>query len=203
MSFSENLKEVFIVTNHRFHSQFSSWVNNYTSSLKIKVLDDGTLNNDDRLGAVRDLYFVLQQEAINDDVLIIAGDNLFEFSLSDLIALSLKKKKSVIAFHNLKDKEKVKGKYGVGILEGTKIVRFEEKPQQPQSSLAATVCYLLLKQDLPLIERALKEGKPDNPGDFVKYLIRYSQVHGFVFTESWFDVGSFESLREAEEVYKL
>jgi len=198
----KEVEEVFIVTNHRFYDQFRVWLNHHPYPQKIKLLDDGTVNNTDRLGAVGDINFVLQEEEINDHLLIIAGDNLFEFPLSRLLALSKEKKKSVIAFHDLKDKEKLKDKYGVGILKGSKLINFEEKPRQPKSSLAATVCYLLLKSDLHLIEKSLQEGKADNPGDLIKFLTKHSEVHGLVFAEPWFDVGSFESLQAAQEVYR-
>ncbi len=198
----KEVEEVFIVTNHRFYDNFRIWLNHSPYSKKVKLLDDGTLNNTDRLGAVGDLNFVLQEEEIKDDLLIIAGDNLFEFPLSRLIAASIEKKRSVMAFHDFKDKEKIKGKYGVGVLSGSKLTHFEEKPLQPKSSLASTGCYLLLKKDLPLIEKSLLEGKADNPGDLIKFLTKHSEVHGLVFDEPWFDVGSFESLQAAQEVYQ-
>ena len=195
------IQEVLIVTNHRFYDMFKVWLNHLTYSKKITLLDDGTLNNDDRLGAVGDINFALKEKEINEDLLVIAGDNLFGFSLKAFLAFFAKKKASVVAFHDLHDKEKVKGRYGVGVLEGSKVMQFQEKPQQPLSTLAATACYVFKKEDLPLVEKSIELGKADNPGDLVRWLVQKSEVHGYVFTEHWFDVGTFESLKDVEEMY--
>ncbi len=196
------LKEVFIVTNHRFYDTFRIWLNHYNSSLKIKLIDDGTLSNDDRLGAVGDINFVLKEEDLNEDLLVIAGDNLFGFSLPHFIDFFKAKSKTIVAFHDLKDMEKVRKKFGVGILDGSKVLAFEEKPPQPKSSLASTACYLFAKKDLGHIEKSITIGKANNPGDLIKYLVKESEVHGFVFYQHWFDVGSFESLEEANKTFK-
>ena len=196
------LNEIFIVTNHRFYDHFRVWLNHYTAPVPVKLIDDGTLSNEDRLGAIGDLNFVLKEEDINDPLLVIAGDNLFGFSLRKFVDFSQKKRDcSVVAFHDLRDPEKVKGKFGVGILNSSKIIDFEEKPLRPKSSLASTACYLFNKEDLHLVEKALEQGRADNSGDLIQYLVEHSEVHGYVFTEHWFDVGSAESLRAAEEEY--
>ena len=193
---------IYVVTNNRFYSSFKEWSFHKEKSIPIKIINDGTSTNEDRLGAVGDIHFVLNQEEIEDDLVVIAGDNLFGFSLSGFVHFFHEQDAgSVVAFRDLKDREKVRGKYGVGILEGSKVVGFEEKPLQPQSTLASTACYLFNKQDLPLVEQSIKQGKADNPGDLVRFLTTYSTVHGFVFTEHWFDIGSFESLEEAQSVY--
>jgi len=199
----DEINEIFIVTNARFYDHFKIWLNQNKLTPKVKIINDGTLNNEDRLGAVGDINYVIKEESVDDDLLVIAGDNLFGFKLTNLIDLHQQKgKKSVVAFHDLKSIEKIKGKYGVGQLDGSRIVGFQEKPLQPESSLAATACYLFNKEDLKLVERSIEQGYADNSGDLVRYLINKSEVHGFVFDEHWFDVGSFESLQEAEEVYK-
>ena len=198
----KGLKEVFVVTNHRFYDRFRSWLVYYTAPFKIKLIDDGTLSNEDRLGAIGDLNFVLKEEEINEDLMVIAGDNIFGFSLKEFTNFFKNKKKSIVAFRDLKDKEKIKGKLGAGILEGSQVVDFEEKPLEPRSTLAATACYIFSQEDLSLVEKALEQGKADRPGDLVKFLLKSSEVHGFVTEEHWFDIGSFESLQEAENFYK-
>ena len=195
------VSEVFIVTNHRFYDQFRVWSNHFPFPKKITLIDDGTLSNTDRLGAVGDINFVLRERDIKEDLLVIAGDNLFGFSLRSFLNFYNADRKSVVALKDLRDPEKIKGRYGVGLLEGRKVIAFEEKPVRPRSTLAATACYLFTKNDLSLVEKSIYQGKADNPGDLVKYLVKESEVHGFVFNEHWFDVGSFESLREAEELY--
>src|SRR3989344_5791500 len=198
----KRVTRVYIVTNDKFYPAFTNWVKNYKTPFRVKILNDGTKNNEDRLGAVGDIHFVVQQEKINDDLLVIAGDNLFGFSLSAFTDFFKNKNSSVVAFHDLKDENKVKGKYGVGIVQGSKIIDFEEKPAEPKSSLASTACYFFKKNDLPHIQDLVKMGKVDAPGNLIKYLATQSQVHAFVFDEHWFDVGTFESLAEAQKVYE-
>lgn len=197
----KEIKEILVVTNHRFYDHFRIWLNHYQYPKSIKIIDDGTLSNDDRLGAVGDINYVLKEVEINEDLLVIAGDNLFGFSLKKFVEFFGSKKKSTVALYDLKDLEKVKGKYGVGVLNGTKLINFEEKPLRPSSSLAATACYIFNKEDLKLVQQSIEQGKADNPGDLVKFLVKNSEVHGFVFKEPWFDVGSFESLKAAEKAY--
>ncbi|MEK6904943.1 MAG: nucleotidyltransferase family protein [Nanoarchaeota archaeon] len=197
----KSVNQVYVVTNEKFYSTFSSWGKTIKTNLKLTILNDGTISNEDRLGAIGDIHFVVQKENINDDLLVIAGDNLFGFSLSQFVDFFHKKKSSVVAFHELKSLEKVKGKYGVGILKGSKVVGFEEKPTEPKSSLASTACYLFKKSDLSHLQDLIRIGKADAPGNLITHLAQTSEVHGFVFDEHWFDVGSFESLEEAKKVY--
>ena len=197
----KEVKEILIVTNHRFYDSFRIWLNHYASFQTIKLIDDGTLSNDDRLGAVGDINFVLKEEDLQDDLLVIAGDNLFSFSLPVFIDFFQSKSKTTVAFHDLKDVEKVRKKFGVGILDGSKLLAFDEKPAQPKSSLASTACYLFSQNDLKHIENSITLRKSDNPGDLIKYLMKESEVHGFVFSQPWFDIGSLESLEEARKAY--
>ena len=206
------INEIFIVTNHRFYDHFRIWLQKYLDSLsdaekesygkKIKLIDDGTLNNNDRLGAVGDIHFTVKEQEIDEDLLVIAGDNLFGFNLKRFIQFFQQTQKSIVAFHDLKDKEKVKQRYGVGQLDKTKVIHFEEKPALPKSALASTACYLFTREDLHQVENAVQLGKADNPGDLIKWLVQKSQVHGFMFKEHWFDVGSFESLHNAKSAYQ-
>ncbi len=198
----KEVSEIYIVTNHRFYDTFRIWLNHYPSPKKVKLIDDGTINNEDRLGAVGDINFVLKEESITEDLLVIAGDNLFGFSLAKFVTFFKEKNTPIVAFRDLKDVEKVRGKFGVGILEGNKLTQFEEKPLKPQSTLAATACYIFPHRDLSLVERSIEQKKADNTGDLIKYLVKESDVHGFVFTEHWFDIGSPESFQEAQEVYR-
>lgn len=207
---ADEIDEVFVVTNNKFYPSFAAWADKINrgkqikcgkqvKEKKIKIINDGTLSNEDRLGAIGDIDFAIQKESIDDDLLVIAGDNLFGFSLQNFVDFFVRNGSSIAAFHNLKDLEKVRGKYGVGILDGTKIIDFEEKPMEPKSSLAATACYLFSKKDLPKIRMFKETSNADAPGNFIKYLAQNSEAYGFVFDDCWYDIGSFESLKEAEE----
>lgn len=198
----KNIEEIFIVTNSRFFSQFHEWGKIFHFHQKIKIIDDGTKTNEDRLGAVGDIDFVIRKENIDDDLLVIAGDNLFGFSLEDFLKKFNDKKNTIVAFHDLKDKEKVKKRFGVGIISNDRLIDFEEKPEDPKSSMAATACYIFKKADLSKIRKSISSGKADNIGNVVMYLMKESTVVPFVFDEPWFDVGTFESMKEAEDTYK-
>lgn len=198
----KEIKEVCIVTNDLFYPHFTALEKDLKTPLKIEIINDGTKSNEDRLGAIGDLHFVIERKMIKDDLLVIAGDNLFGFALTELVQFFREKNSSVVAFHDLKDKEKVKGRYGVGILEGSRIIDFEEKPSEPKSALASTACYLFKKQDLSRIATLAKTEQADAPGNLIKYLAKNSEVHGFVFNQHWFDIGSFESLEEAKKEYE-
>ena len=197
------MDEILVVTNHRFYSMFNSWLNGYKAKKKIKILNDGTLSNEDRLGAVGDLQFVIKEEEIKDDVLMIAGDNLFGFDLGTFIGAFKERERSMVAFHDLKEKEKVANKFGVGILdENSRVLEFEEKPAEPRSTLAATCCYIFSKGDVGKVSDYMKNGgKWDNPGDLARWLTTVGKVYGFVFEDFWFDIGSFEGLEEANRLY--
>jgi len=197
-----NINEVYVVTNRRFYPDFVHWSKKVKTPLKIKIINDGTKSNEDRLGAIGDINFVIQDQKINDNLLVIAGDNLFGFSLAKFVDFFNQKRCSIVAFHDLKNPEKVRGKYGVGILKETEVIDFEEKPLFPKSALASTACYLFRKDDLVHIESLIKNKRADAPGNLIKYLTEISEVHGFVFDEHWFDIGTFESLEEAKKVYE-
>jgi glucose-1-phosphate thymidylyltransferase len=107
----------------------------------------------------------------------------------------------MVAFRDLQDIELVRSKFGVALLEGSKVINFEEKPAEPKSSLASTMCYMFNKQDLALTKQLIEEGSADNGGDLIKALVEQSEVHGFVFEEEWFDIGSIESLEEAKRCF--
>ncbi len=198
----ENISKIYVVTNARFYSHFQKWSKTLTTEKEIQIVNDHTLSNEDRLGSIGDIHFVLQQERIDDDLLVIAGDNLFGFSLQNLIhSFNSQNRQSLVAFRDLKDKEKVKNRFGVGIVKNNQVIDFEEKPSEPKSALAATACYLFNQKDLQRIQTFIHEEKADAPGHFIKYLVKNSEVRAFVFDEHWFDVGTFESLREAEDWY--
>ncbi len=200
----EEIDEIFIVTNQKFYPMFQVWLESYHPKKKIKVINDGTLTNDDRLGAIGDFNFVLQQENIQDSVLMIAGDNLFGLSLRDFVSHQKEKNSSLLAFYDLKEKSKVANKFGVGILdENKKVIDFEEKPADPRSTLAATVVYAFSKEDIKKVSGYVNQGeKWDNPGDFAKWLAENSELQGYTFDEHWFDIGSFEGLEEANKFYE-
>ncbi|MEW5896696.1 MAG: nucleotidyltransferase family protein [Nanoarchaeota archaeon] len=199
----DEIDVIYVVTNQKFSAHFERWLKNFKSKKKIKIINDGTQTNEDRLGAIGDIHFVVEKEKINDDILVVAGDNLFEFPMADFVYFFKEKNASIVGAYDMKAKEKLAKKYGVVETdESHKIIGFEEKPEFPKTSLAATACYLFTGNDVQEVKRCIQEkGRPDNSGDFMKYLAGKTSVYAYVFDEKWFDIGSFESLREAVEYY--
>jgi len=199
----KEIDEVLIVTNEKFAMEFEYWVKDFEYPKPIKIVNDMTSSNDDRRGAVGDIDFTIKDLKLDDELMIIAGDNLFEYKISDFYNFYKKKGTSIVACRDMKDKELVKERFGVvEIDKEKKVVGFEEKPVEPKSTLAATACYIFTKTDVKEIDLYLQPGNsPDNAGDFVAWLSRHKPVHAFIFTENWFDIGSFENLGKAREEF--
>jgi len=196
----DDIDEILIITNNKFFNDFRNWRRKFSFSKPIKIINDNTDSDDDRLGAVGDIGFAVKKEKVEDDVFVVAGDNLFEFDLRKLFEFFKEKKTSVIALYDVKDKAIAAGKYGVvEIDKDNKIISFEEKPEKPKTSLISTACYIFTEEDIEELKKSLaEEGKYDNPGDFIKWLIEKREIGGLGFKEKWFDIGSKDKLKEAD-----
>jgi glucose-1-phosphate thymidylyltransferase len=183
--------EIHLVTNARFAADFERWA----EGKDVRVHDDGTTSNDDRLGAIGDIDFV----GIDDDLLAIAGDNLFDYSLADFESYWRAKEGSSVAVHDVGDRELAK-KYGVVDVDGDdRIVGFVEKPEDPPSTLAATATYLYRREHAALVPEYLAGGNPpDQPGNFVAWLHRREPVYAYRFPGDWHDIGDQAQLLEAD-----
>ncbi len=202
----ENLKdcdEVYIVTNDKFYDLIVNWVRGKEFPFSIKVINDHTTSDDDRLGAIGDINLVLGREKPQDDVLIMAGDNLFEFDISDFVNFAMEKERLSIALYDVKDKELAK-RYGiVSIDDNNKVSEFYEKPEEPKSTLASTGIYYLPAGKLPLMGEYMRTDLvKDQPGNFVKWVSEKDEVYGFVFDEGWYDIGDKKSLEKADLEYR-
>ena len=196
--------EVHLVTNSRFAASFEKWAGSRDS---VVVHDDGTVSNEDRLGAIGDIAFVLERTGIDDDLLVIAGDNLFDFGLPNMAAFWEMKAKdapaSAVAVYDCGDIE-LATHYGVVELDGDdRLVGFEEKPSEPASTLVATATYLYHRAHVPLVDRYLADGEPpDQPGRLVSWLYPQEPVYGYRFDGEWYDIGSPEQLLEADNRWR-
>jgi glucose-1-phosphate thymidylyltransferase len=189
----DDVGEVHVVTNAKFAPAFRAW-----APAGVVVRDDGTTSEDDRLGAIGDIAFV---DLAGDDLLVIAGDNLFDFSLRDFVAFwRAKGRASAVALYDVGDRELAR-KYGIVELgEDDRVVGFLEKPEEPPSTLAATATYVFHRDHVALVRRYLDEGNsPDQPGRFVAWLQAREPVYGYRFEGEWLDIGDREQLREADE----
>ncbi len=195
------LERVDVVTNARHAPEFERWA----SGREIAVHDDGTSSNEDRLGALGDIAFAIERGGLDgDDLLVIAADNLFEFSLTEYVGFWRGKGGgSAIAVHRLADPS-LASLYGVVELdEDDRVVGVEEKPSEPRSDLVSTATYLFSREHVALLERYLAEGNPpDPPGRFVVWLHEREPVYGYRFSEDWLDIGDPAQLLEADNRYR-
>jgi glucose-1-phosphate thymidylyltransferase len=192
----DEIDEVHVVTNARKAPAFEAWA----VDRGVTVHDDGTTSNDDRLGAIGDLQFVLDQTGIDDDLLVIAGDNLFEFSLEGFVAFWRGKgRASAVAVRDVGSLEIASRMGVVALADDGRVLDFVEKPADPPSTLCATAAYIYHRSHLPLVGVYLSgEHSSDQPGRLIGWLRRHEPVYGFVFEESWHDIGSSEQLLEAD-----
>jgi len=195
------VNEIIIVTNSKFFSHFYEWSKKTKCSKKITVLDDGTTSNDDRKGAIGDIQFVIDLLHIDEDILVIGGDNLFFYDLAALVKFQKEKNTAVVSLYDVKSMDLAK-LYGiVSIDKHNKIIEFVEKPPIPKSTLAAICTYLYPKKILPLIKQYLDDGnQPDKPGSLVEWMYRKINVYGYVLSGKWFDIGSKQELDAVQKV---
>ncbi len=187
----KELEEIFIVTNEKFYMSFIWWLNQNKFSKRVEILNDETTSNETRLGGIGDLNFVIEKENINDDILVISGDNLFDFNLQEMIDFFNEKKGTTIGIYEL-DSEEIKKMSSV-IIEGRKIIDFEEKPKDPKTNLSSIGIYIYSKEDLEKIKEYMKTDKPkDGPGFLVQDFCKEQDVYAFIFQGRWFDIGSKE-----------
>ena len=195
---AEEISEIIIVSNNKFYQQFLTWQKSFNCKKTINIINDNTNSNEERLGAVKTIDFARKATKTTGNLLVIGGDNLFNFSLNHLIQEFKKNNKTTIAFHEFSSLEDVKNKYGVGVIEGTNIIEFQEKPEQPKSTLASTAIYCFKEKDLENINSL---ENTDNVGDLINYLLQNSNIKAFISKEPWFDIGSFSALTAARKYY--
>jgi len=192
-----DLEGIHVVTNSHYVDRFRSWADERGGVI---VHDDGTWTNDDRRGAIGDLAFTLREAEIDDDLLVIAGDNLFEFGLADFVAFwAARGVASAVAVHDVRDLG-LASKYGVvELADDDRVVDFVEKPPEPRSTLAATALYLYHREHARLIGPYLADGNPrDQPGNLVAWLCRREPVYAYQFAGEWFDIGDVGQLLVAD-----
>lgn len=205
-----DIDKIFISTNLAFTNHFQYWQLSIQHRMKtsIEMIIEPTEVEEKKLGAIGGLEYVIRQANLTDsELLIVAGDNLFEFKLDDLIKFYRQHGENpVVAFHDLKFYDIVRERFGVGVLDKqSKIVSFEEKPAEPKSTLASTGCYVFPPSTFGLLQQYLKDrNNPDAPGHFINWLSDQDDVdlRGFVFDEAWYDIGTLDSYNQVNKDYK-
>ena len=200
-----HIDHTMVVTNNKFAGHLEQWLVGYRETnpnFNGAIINDGTTSNEDRLGAIGDLHLVLKQEAIDDDVLVIAGDNLFTGDLSGYGSHCHKTNAPVLGLYDVGSKEEA-GKYGVvSVDDNDLLTSFEEKPEEPKSTLIGIALYYYPRATLPEISRYIEEGNnPDQPGRLVQWLYPQQPVHTWIVPGDWLDIGSKETLEKANALF--
>jgi glucose-1-phosphate thymidylyltransferase len=202
----EGIEEWLIVTNHKFTEHFEKWGADYRNrnpEFKFRVFDDGSTSDSDKLGAIGDMNFVIQKGAVKGDLIVVAGDNLFNESLVDFGRFCREKKTSVLAVYDVGSLEEIKKYNSISLDPQGKITFFEEKPKEPKSTLTGIALYYYPAEVIKLLQTYLAEGNnPDQPGRFVQWLYPRVPVHTWKVPGVWYDIGSKETLEEANRIFK-
>jgi glucose-1-phosphate thymidylyltransferase len=200
-----DLETIFIVTNDKFAADYQNWANVYQDRqphFHITIINDGSTSDDDKLGAIGDINLALTRENLaGSDLIVIAGDNLFSESLTKFVEYA-KQSEATVGVHEVNDREAIK-KYGVVTINaGGVITHFEEKPTEPKSTLAAIALYYYSRNVLPLFATYIAaRNNPDQPGRFLQWLYPRKPVKTFQITGEWLDIGSKETLEEANKIF--
>ena len=195
-----DIDEHIIVTNHRFAPIFEEWKASSSYSKPITIIDDGTSTNDTRLGAVRDLLLAIETQDIDDDIMVLAADNILDFPLRGFVDYFKEKGTSVIMCHHEPELRKLQ-RTGVIAVDGAmRVLEMQEKPENPVSNWAVPPFYIYSRKDLPLIRECMDHGCGfDAPGNLAHYLADVTDLHAWPMAGSRFDIGSMDSYREAQE----
>jgi glucose-1-phosphate thymidylyltransferase len=199
----KDIDMIYIQTNKKFEMHFSEELKKIKTKKEIKLVIEPAMEEREKIGAIGAWEFLIRKENINDDLLSVSGDNLFEFNLKKFIDFYKEKGTVVIGLYDVGRIEEAR-KLGIAQIDkNNRIIGFEEKPENPKSTLASTGIYIYPKEKLKLILKYLSEGNnPDAPGYFLMWLYKRETVHGFTFSEKWFDIGSIETYEEANRYYE-
>ena len=196
------IDEHIIITNSRFVQIFAFWAKQQHYSKPITVVDDGTLTNETRLGAVCDLLFAMEKLHIDDDMLVVAADNLLFFSFQEFVDFAKAKGTSCIMCHEQPSIEKLQRTGVIVVDDNMKVLNMEEKPQVPKSTWAVPPFYIYLKKDLDLVRHSVENGcGKDAPGNLAHYMVENTTMHAWPMSAGRFDIGSLDTYYEAVEKY--
>lgn len=198
----DDVDSIFVVSNHKFASHFEQWAKDKNNTKPITVIDDGTDSDETKRGAIGDIKFTIEQGKIDDDVVIIAGDNLFTYKLKDYYDYFMNKKADCVCVKQFDDMEMIK-QLGVVLMdENDKIIDLEEKPQNPKSNKAAFATYMYTKETVKMFEEYIQSGNStDAPGFFLQWLHKKKPVYGYVMDGECYDIGTFKALDEVRAIY--
>jgi glucose-1-phosphate thymidylyltransferase len=188
-----------ISTNLKFADQFEYWRHHKQAdglNKQIDLIVEPSLKNDEKFGAVKGINYAIEAAKFNDDLLIIAGDNYYDFDLKALFAQFSKTRKPTIATYDIRSLDEAK-RFGVVTLKDTKVEAFQEKPEKPTSTLISTGIYIFPKETLGLFKKYVEDkNNPDAPGYFMQWMIKNYEIDGVKYKGNWVDVGNIESYKK-------
>ena len=184
--------EIMVSTNRKFEADFQKWQKGIPR--KVELCIEEAVTEEEKKGAVGALDYWIGQQKIKEDLLLLTGDNYFEFSLTGFLD-AYDDENTLFAVYDIGDVSKA-ADFGVVVLDGLRVVELEEKPQNPKSSLVAAGSYVLPERVFPILHRYCSESRRDNLGSFIAHLIQVDKVYGYRFSGLWFDIGSSPELIE-------
>lgn len=196
------IDELVIISNARFYDNFVNWQNEFDTRLKITVLDDHTTDDTNKLGAVGDMQYAIETLGIDDDILVMAGDNIFTFRLKDYYNAFKKNNLDMILVKEIENKEDLTRMANVVTDDKSIVTNMVEKPPVPVSTLAAFASYIYKRETVPLIKEYLSQGNnPDAPGFFPSWLHKIKDVYAYTFEGECYDIGTPKSYKEVDELF--
>ncbi len=202
----DGIEKVYVVTNSKFAADFQAWADGYNQThakLAFEIINDGSTSDADKLGAIGDINLCISRAGLDkSDLIVVAGDNLFNQSLEEFGKFCREKQQPVLGLYDVGSLEEAK-KYGVVAVNATgEISSFEEKPPEPKSTLIGIALYYYPAETVAMIPTYLAAGNnPDQPGRFVQWLYQRTPVQTWNVPGTWFDVGSKETLEEANGIF--
>lgn len=202
----ETLEEVYVVTNSKFAEHFRRFAERWQPPrprLDVTVVDDGTTTDEGKLGAIGDLGFAIRRFGLDEDLLVAAGDSVFEEGLLDeFVRFGAERDAPAIAVRDVGDPEEIRRYSAVSVDGDDRIVDFVEKPEEQGSTLAGIALYFYPRSVVPLVRTYLEEGNnPDQPGRLVQWLYPRVPFYAWRLRGRWYDIGSPETLEQADREF--
>ena len=199
----EDIDEHIIVSNHKFARHFEEWAEKQNTRCPITIIDDGTETNETRLGAVRDLLLAIDRCNVDDDMMVVAADNILDFSFQGFVDFFKEKGTSVIMCHHEPELKKLQRTGVIKVDENMKVLLMQEKPENPVSNWAVPPFYIYSRNDIPLIKDCMNHGCGfDAPGNLAHYLAEVTTLHAWQMPGKRFDIGTLDTYYEAKEIFK-
>ncbi|WP_138495861.1 nucleotidyltransferase family protein [Paenibacillus pinistramenti] len=197
-----SVTQILIVTNHKYAGLFEEWLAGRESGKEIKIIDDGTTSVEDKRGAIGDLQFVIEQEQLQDDLFVLAGDNVFSFELEPYVDYFYAVDRDCLLVKPTNDLEELRSIGVAEVDELGRVTALVEKPAEPRSNIGVYALYLYKKETLKLVADYLEEGNsPDSPSHFPEWLVRQKDVRAYSADGGIYDIGTHEAYEEIRKLF--